>query len=82
MESYRERRRGAEPVPDRVEKLLTDLQLMTLRQLDCFGWQLSFVRRPLFQDVTAYVTDTSGHRIGLLDAEGLVKYDIAESLRA
>jgi hypothetical protein len=49
MES--ERRKGMAPVPEKLNEVLNDAQLSSLQKLEGFGWNLQFVRRPLFQQV-------------------------------
>jgi hypothetical protein len=65
-----ERRRGTAAIPDDVDAMLTDLQRMTLRQIDSFGWRLQFVRRPLFQDVTVVVGHQDSGALAVLDVDG------------
>lgn len=43
-----ERRRGVPPTPVQLLAQLNDSQLRMLRELECFGWELRFVRRPPF----------------------------------
>ena len=66
----KEKRKGEKPVPDNLESLLNQDQLLTLRQIESFGWQLRFVRRPLFQEPTPVVFNPTGDSIGILDEDG------------
>lgn len=66
----KEKRRGEKPVPENVEDLLNDMQLLTLHQIEQFGWQLKFIRRPLFQDVIPVVVSAEGDKVGVLDEDG------------
>ncbi|MDT8385967.1 MAG: hypothetical protein RQ736_00530 [Thiogranum sp.] len=67
----REKRTGEKPpVPDDLNKLLQPEQLSALRQIEGFGWQLKFVRRPLFQDPVAIVYSADGTKIGVLEEDG------------
>lgn len=43
-----ERRRGAPPSSVQLLEQLNPSQLRMLRELECFGWELRFVRRPPF----------------------------------
>ena len=43
-----ERRRGASATSVQLLTQLNDAQLRMLRELECFGWELRFVRRPPF----------------------------------
>lgn len=43
-----ERRRSPRPTPVQLLAQLNESQLRMLRELECFGWELRFVRRPPF----------------------------------
>ena len=43
-----ERRRGGSPTSVQLLEQLNPSQLRMLRELECFGWDLRFVRRPPF----------------------------------
>lgn len=66
----KEKRKGEKPVPDNLEDLVNEVQLLTLHQIERFGWRLMFVRRPLFQDVIPVVVSGEGDKIGVLDEDG------------
>ena len=53
-----ERRKGMKPVPEDFEELLSEAQLRTLRSIGRFGWQLHFIRRPLFQELVPVLINT------------------------
>lgn len=65
-----EKRKGEPPVPDDLDDRLNADQLMTLRQIENFGWQIAFVRRPLFQDTLIVVSSADGRKIGVLEEDG------------
>ena len=44
----RERRQGSDGKPAELRLRLNASQLRMLRELECFGWELRFVRRPPF----------------------------------
>lgn len=67
-----DRRQGIAPVPDNLDKLLNQHQLRALRQVETFGWQLHFVRRPLFQDPIAAIISPEGNKIATLEQDGRV----------
>ena len=56
-----ERRQTQAPIPDNLEELLSELQLLTIRRVEDFGGRLWFVRRPLFQDVVPVVNCSLNH---------------------
>ena len=66
----REKRTGEKPVPENLGEMLNPIQLSALRQIESFGWQLKFVRRPLFQDPLPIVYSADGEKIGILEDDG------------
>ena len=49
---------------------LNENQLMTLRDLERFGWELKFIRRPLFQDPIPVVVDGDRKSFSVLRPDG------------
>ncbi|WP_460760676.1 hypothetical protein [Lysobacter fragariae] len=45
-------------------------QLMTLRDLERFGWELKFVRRPPFQESVPVVIDGDRKNYAVLNPDG------------
>lgn len=68
----RERRKGARPDPEQLRSLLTPEQQAALPLLEQFGWQLRFVRRPLFQDPVPILFSRDGSRWVSLEPDGSV----------
>lgn len=68
----RERRKNAPPVPKRekLPQILTPEQLHTLHRLENYGWQLKYVRRPLFQDPVLVLYNAQDGRHSLLEPDG------------
>jgi hypothetical protein len=66
----REKRRGEAPIPTGFQDALNLDQLMTLRQIENFGWQLAFVRRPLFQKHVVVVATSDSKKFGVLEDTG------------
>lgn len=68
----KERRKNIPPIPerDRLTKMLTAEQVVALRRLENYGWQLKYVRRPLFQDPVPILFNAVDKRYTLLDPEG------------
>ena len=56
-----DRRCGKEPVPERLDEVLNEVQLLELHQVEEFGWSLQFIRRSLFQDVIPVVYSEPHH---------------------
>ena len=60
------------PIPDNLDQILNDLQLLALKKVEEFGWKLKFVRRPLFQDAIPVVESPDGHQVGVLEEGGTI----------
>ncbi len=69
---YKEKRTGEKPVPDDFEEALSYPQRLALRQIERFGWNLKFVRRPLFLERVAVVFNPEDNKIGLLGIDGKI----------
>ncbi|HVF34139.1 MAG TPA: hypothetical protein VND91_02325 [Candidatus Saccharimonadia bacterium] len=74
----RERRKSASPAPRALEKELTFDQVVTLRDLERFGWELKFVRRPPFQPPIPVIFDPDRKHYAVIKEDGSL--DEAESL--
>ena len=66
----REKRKGEKGIPDDLEDVLNQDQIMTLRQIERFGWRLAFVRRPVFQQPIPIVLTADDQKIGVLEEDG------------
>ena len=71
----RERRKGLPPVPGELEKLLNNIQLITLRELQNFGWTVELVRRPLFTTPIPVLKSPDGKKMALIEEDGTVNYN-------
>ena len=69
---WMEKRKGESPIPDNLEDYLNKVQIKALRQIENFGWELKFVRRPLFQDPIAVIINSDGDRVGTLEPDGRI----------
>lgn len=64
-------KRGSQPpIPHNIEQYLTPLQRQSLDNLKDFGWQLAFVRRPLFELPTVVLLSPEGKQYATLEEEG------------
>ena len=70
---WHEKRAGKAPVPSDLKDILNEIQMTSLRQIENFGWQLHFVRRPLFQDPVVVIVSAEGDRFGTLEADGRIE---------
>jgi hypothetical protein len=76
-----EKRKDMPPVPDNFEVLLNKNQMLALRQIETFGWQLHFVRRPLFQDPLPVILGPEGDRYATLELDGRINMTPDQVLR-
>ena len=67
------KRNGQMPIPDNLRELLNDHQLMSLHQIENFGWQLLFVRRPDNQQPLVVVVSANGDRFATLESDGRIE---------
>ena len=77
-----DKRKGEKPVPDDIKNYLNQAQLGELHKIEGFGWNLVFVRRPLFQETVVVVTDADGGSIGVLEEDGRLNLDPGIETRA
>lgn len=73
-----ERRSEETQVPDSPNEVLNQSQLLTLSNLERFGWMLAFIRKPLFQDTVPVLFHPDTKKIGTLNGDGAfnIKPDI------
>lgn len=79
--SDRERRHHDSPIQRAMARELNDHQLDTLRQLEHFGWELKFVRHPLFQPCVPVVFDGDRKKFAVLEADGSLNENPAIKIR-
>ena len=65
-----DKRNGQSAVPENPGEVLNEEQLITLNKMEAFGWKLSFVRRPLFQDIVAVLLHPDNGTVGVLELDG------------
>lgn len=71
----RERRHDHSSAGRQLQRLLNADQLATLHSLESFGWELKFVRLPLFQDPVPVVFDGDRQRFAILKPDGTLDED-------
>ena len=76
-----EKRNREDPIPDNLEEILSEFQLMALHRIQGFGWDLRFVRRPAFQEPIPVVFSADGSKIGVLEEDGRINMDPDIKLR-
>ena len=77
----RERRQDKPAALAALRAQLNDDQLMTLRSLEQFGWELKFVRRPPFQDSVPVVFDGDRKKFAVLRPDGTLDDDPGLNIR-
>jgi hypothetical protein len=80
--SDRERRQGQRTHADALRAQLNDDQQVTLSELERFGCELRFVRRPLFQEAIAVLVDGDRKGFSILKPDGSVEDNPTITLRA
>ena len=76
-----EKRDRENPIPDNLEEILSEFQIMALHRVEGFGWELRFVRRPTFQVPTVVVFSADGTKIGVLEEDGRINMEPDITLR-
>lgn len=70
-----ERRIGEKAIPDNLKHILNETQLMMLGRMERFGWELKFIRRPLFMDVVPVLIHLDSQRIAVMENEGILNIE-------
>ena len=68
--SVSERRGTKTAVPPNLRGYLNQEQRLALQKIENFGWQLEFVRQPLFQDPIPVVISPDRQRHAVLQQDG------------
>ena len=66
----RDRRKSDRPIAGANTHGLNPVQSATLVELEHFGWELKFVRRPLFQPIVPVVFDPGRTHYAVLRPDG------------
>lgn len=67
-----EKRNSEKPIPDNLDNILSEFQMMALRRIESFGWELQFVRRPPGHVPTPVIVSDDGKKIGILEDDGRI----------
>lgn len=73
--------RRTAPNPAELRAGLTPEQRQAVDTLEHFGWQLRFVRRPLFRDPVPVLFDRNGERYVVLQPDGTLDESQTLTLR-
>ncbi len=69
-----EKRKGTKPVPDNLLEYLNEVQLMTYQSIKSFGWDIKFIRRPLFQKPVCILTNLEKTMLAVIEEDGILKH--------
>ena len=65
-----EKRERMSPVPKNYRSYMNDAQQCQLRTIEGFGWNVLFIRRPMFNKSVVVVTSQEGNSLGILEEDG------------
>ena len=68
--TVRERRRSEGRPGNAMKRELNQDQSLALAELEKFGWELKFIRRPMFQNPVAVVFDSDRKNYAVLREDG------------
>lgn len=77
----KDNRNTQQPIPDDLEHVLNSKQLAALQIIQSIGWQLEFVRRPLFLEAVPVVYNSTLDQIGILDSDGNIDLQVELNTR-
>lgn len=76
-----EQRTGQRPIPPSPTFFLNQKQINGIEVLKKFGWELAFIRRPLFSDILPIVKNAQENTVGVLGVDGILKISSELKLR-
>jgi hypothetical protein len=65
-----------------VGDYLNDYQQAILKNINKFGWNLRFIRRPSGENPTAVIGDKEGKKLGVLEQGGAINFETGILIRA
>lgn len=68
--TVRERRKTEGKPAIALKRDLNQDQILALSELEKFGWELKFIRRPMFQQPVPVVFDSDRKHFAVLNADG------------
>jgi hypothetical protein len=68
--TIRERRKNEGKPSNALKRDLNQDQILALGELEKFGWELKFIRRPMFQQPVPIVFDSDRKHFAVLNADG------------
>ena len=77
----KDKRKGLKPIPKNIKEHMNEEQLLKLSSINKFGWEIKYIRRPLFQDPVIVVINAEGGSIGILEQDGRLNLESSIQLR-
>lgn len=77
----KDKRKGLKPIPENIKEHMNEEQLLKLSAISKFGWEIKYIRRPLFQDPVVVVINAEGDSIGILEEDGRLNLESSIKLR-
>ena len=68
-----DRRKGNSSIPENLKEILDEAQQQALPGIKYLGWELRFLRKPMFQAPELVIKNSSDGRTGILDVDGRIK---------
>jgi len=81
MGEQKERRTNGYRAGEALARELNAAQQMTLQDIESFGWELKFVRRPVSVLAVPVVFGPDGKTVGILDQNGRLNTDVKLTVR-
>jgi len=68
-----DRRKGNCSIPENLQEILDEAQQQALPGVKYLGWELRFLRKPMFQAPELVMQNSSDGRTGILDVDGRIR---------
>ena len=68
-----DRRKGNSSIPENLKEILDEAQQQALPGIKYLGWELRFLRKPMFQAPELVMQNSSDGRTGILGADGRIR---------
>lgn len=69
----REKRKGDTSTPATLKDMLNEAQRQAMPGIEYVGWELRFLRKPLFQTPALVLLNSIDGRIGIMDERGSIR---------
>jgi hypothetical protein len=67
---FEEKRIGKNPIPEDPLEYLNAAQLFTYHRITGLGWHIKFVRRPMYESPTLFMTDSDESLLAVIEDNG------------